>query len=212
MIKRKRKKKKQISEKDKAILDLKRQRDKLQKYKKTLTNNMERETQMAKKMLKEGNKKKALLILKKKKYQQQQFDKAEKTILNLEEMVNEIEDAAMNQEVFKAMKEGKDALEALNNEMKIEDVEKIMEDTEEAIAYQQEINEMLNGAFTEEDEEAINAEYEALFADEEQKVADEINAQVVPSRQIEEPETKALLEKDPTEEVAKKKKAVALAT
>ena len=43
----------------------------------------------------------------------------------------------MQKEVFDALTEGKNALEAINNEISIEDVEQLMEDTEEAIRYQE---------------------------------------------------------------------------
>jgi charged multivesicular body protein 6 len=60
--------------------------------------------------------------------------------------------------VFKAMEQGTATLQALNEQTNIEDVEKLMEDTAEALAYQEELNVLLGTALDEEDEESILAE------------------------------------------------------
>ncbi|MEE6510475.1 hypothetical protein FKM82_030220 [Ascaphus truei] len=46
--------------------------------------------------------------------------------------------------------------------MSIEEVEKIMDETQEGIEYQRQIDEMLSGSLTAEDEEAILEELEAI--------------------------------------------------
>ncbi|PHZ09110.1 uncharacterized protein RHIMIDRAFT_263930 [Rhizopus microsporus ATCC 52813] len=76
-----------ITSQDKAILDLKVQRDKLKKYQKNLNVVIEKEIAAAKLALSQGNKKKALLALKKKKYQEQLLEKTDQQLLNLEELV-----------------------------------------------------------------------------------------------------------------------------
>ncbi|KAI2658315.1 Charged multivesicular body protein 6 [Labeo rohita] len=112
---------------------LKQQRDKLKQYQKKITLQMEKERQLAKQLLKDGKKEKALLLLKKKRYQDQLLDKTENQISNLERMV-----------------------------LSIEEVEKIMDETHDAIEYQKQIDEMLAGSLTQEDEEAVLAELEAI--------------------------------------------------
>jgi len=42
----------------------------------------------------------------------------------------------MQQKVFEALTEGKDALQRINSSMSVEDVEQLMEDTQEALEYQ----------------------------------------------------------------------------
>lgn len=59
-----------ITPQDKAILELKVQRDKLHLYQKRMANIIERETQIAKEHLKNKDKRRALLAMKKKKYQE----------------------------------------------------------------------------------------------------------------------------------------------
>lgn len=152
----------ELLEKDKAVLDLKRQRDRLKKYQKQAEAIIVREVEIAKILILKGDKKKALLCLKKKKYQQSCIEKLEVQLLNLEGMVNSIEFASMQNEVFKALEIGKNALEELNSQMSLEDVEKLMDDTAEAIAYQEEIGQALGTALSAVDEDEIEAELAAL--------------------------------------------------
>lgn len=76
-----------ITPKDKAILDLKVQRDKLKKYQTQLESVRERETQVAQECLRRGDKKRALLALKKKKYQDSLLEKTDNQLMKLEELV-----------------------------------------------------------------------------------------------------------------------------
>lgn len=50
--------------------------------------------------------------------------------------VNAIEFASMEKEVFVRLKEGRDMLEAINKEMDVAEIEKMLDDTKEAIEYQ----------------------------------------------------------------------------
>uniref|UniRef100_A0A4W5P6X1 Charged multivesicular body protein 6a n=1 Tax=Hucho hucho TaxID=62062 RepID=A0A4W5P6X1_9TELE len=76
-----------VTEQDRAILQLKQQRDKLKHYQKRVTLQLEKERSLAKQLLKDGKKEKALVLLKKKRYQDQLLDKTENQISNLERMV-----------------------------------------------------------------------------------------------------------------------------
>ena len=80
------------------------------------------------------------------------------------QLIDSVEWEKAQLQVFEALKEGKNALEAMNAQMPIEDVEALMEESQEAIAYQDEISNLLAGAFTSRDEEDLDAEYEALAA------------------------------------------------
>lgn len=72
---------------DKAILDLKIQRDRLHQYQKRLDRLVEKETQIAKELVRRGERKKALLTLRKKRYQISLMEKTDGQIFNLEQMV-----------------------------------------------------------------------------------------------------------------------------
>lgn len=80
--------KNKITDQDQAILDLKVQRDKLKQYQKKLQVVADKEVEVAKQCLAQGNKKKALISLKKKKYQEQLLEKTDAQLLNLEELVS----------------------------------------------------------------------------------------------------------------------------
>lgn len=195
-----------ITEQDKAVLSLKKQRDKLKQYQKKITTNLEKERQVAKDLLKDGKKDKAKLLLKKKRYQESLLTKTDDQLETLEKLVHEIEFAQVQSKVVEKLKEGNDCLTALHKVMTLEDVEKIMEDTREAVEYQQEIDSLISGAFTQEDEEAILAEL------------DELTKVELPSVPTKEPEgTQDILPDVPIKEpgdaepVKEKQKPVALA-
>ncbi|CAG8670948.1 12137_t:CDS:2, partial [Dentiscutata heterogama] len=125
-----------ITSQDQAILDLKIQRDKLKQYQKKLQVISDKETEIAKKALHNGNKRGALLALKKKRYQEQLLKKTDTQLLNLEELTQTIEFALVEKDVLSGLELGNNILNEIHKEMSIEKVEKLMEDTADAIAYQ----------------------------------------------------------------------------
>ncbi|XP_041715077.1 charged multivesicular body protein 6-like [Coregonus clupeaformis] len=157
-----RKRRTRVTEQDRAVLQLKQQRDKLKQYQKRITLQLEKERNLAKQLLNDGKKEKALLLLKKKRYQDQLLDKTENQISNLEHMCQDIEFAQIEMKVIEGLKVGNDCLKSLHEAMSIEDVERIMDETQEGIEYQREIDEMLAGSLTQEDEDAVLAELEAI--------------------------------------------------
>ncbi|XP_056153275.1 LOW QUALITY PROTEIN: charged multivesicular body protein 6 [Lampris incognitus] len=161
-----RKKRTRVTEQDKAVLQLKQQRDKLRQYQKKINLRLDKERLLAKQLLKDGKKEKALLLLKKKRYQDQLLDKTENQISNLERMVQDLEFAQIEMKVIEGLKVGNDCLKKMHEVLSIEEVERIMDETQDAIEYQREIDEMLAGSLTEEDEDAILAELEAITQEE----------------------------------------------
>uniref|UniRef100_A0A3Q3WC38 Uncharacterized protein n=1 Tax=Mola mola TaxID=94237 RepID=A0A3Q3WC38_MOLML len=151
-----------VTEQDKAILQLKQQRDKLKQYQKRITLQLDKERLVAKQLLKDGRKAKALLLLKKKRYQDQLLDKTESQISNLERMVQDIEFMQIEMKVIEGLKVGNDCLKSMHEIMSIEDVERILDETQESVEYQRQIDEMLAGNLTQEDEDAVLAELEAI--------------------------------------------------
>lgn len=152
-----------ITFKERAILDLKVQRDKLKVYQKKLKAISDRETKIAKHHLANKDRKRALLALKKKKYQEQLLDQTDAQLLQLEQLTLQVENALMEQEFLKGLEQGNAVLKVIHNEMKIEDVEKLMQDTREAIEYQEEIEQILSEKITSQDEDEILKELDALI-------------------------------------------------
>jgi charged multivesicular body protein 6 len=96
----------------------------------------QRETEIAKEHYAKNNKSLALLTLKKRNYQQGLLDKTYDQLLNLEQLVHSIEFALVESQVVSGLKQGNAILGELQKELRIEDVELLLEETSEAIAYQ----------------------------------------------------------------------------
>lgn len=156
------KKPSRVTEQDKAVLQLKQQRDKLRMYQKRISLQLDKERLLAKQLLKDGKKEKALLLLKKKRYQDQLMDKTENQISNLERMVQDLEFTQIEIKVIEGLKVGNQCLKKMHEVMSIDEVERIMDETQDAIEYQQQIDEMLAGSLSQEDEDAVLAELEAI--------------------------------------------------
>ncbi|KAF9432640.1 Vacuolar protein sorting-associated protein 20 [Entomortierella beljakovae] len=155
-----------ITAHDKAILDLKVQRDKLKQYNKRLSIIVEKELGLAKSHLAKGDKKRALLALRRKKFQEGLLEKTELQMTNLDELTFSIEQALVEQQVFAGLAAGNQVLKELHKEMSLSDVEKLMDDTAESIAYQNEIDELLCTRLSVAEEEDIERELDAMLDNE----------------------------------------------
>jgi len=69
----------------------------------------------------------------------------------------------VQKEVIDGIRMGKDVLQELNDQMKIEDVEKLMDDTADAIAYQKEVDAILHQNLSAEDDEAAQEELDRIL-------------------------------------------------
>ncbi|XP_024409690.1 charged multivesicular body protein 6 isoform X2 [Desmodus rotundus] len=157
-----RKKQSRVTEQDKAILQLKQQRDKLKQHQKRVAQQLERERGIARQLLRDGKKERAKLLLKKKRYREQLLDKAENQITSLETMVQSIEFAQIETKVLEGLRLGNECLNRMHQVMSLEEAERILDETQEAVEYQRQIDELLAGSFTQEDEDAILEELNAI--------------------------------------------------
>ncbi|XP_043570899.1 charged multivesicular body protein 6 [Chiloscyllium plagiosum] len=157
-----RKKRSRVTEQDRAVLQLKQQRDQLKQYQKKIAIQLEKEREIARQLLRGGKKDKAKLLLKKKRYQEQLLDKTEVQIGNLEKMVQDIEFTQIEMKVLEGLKIGNSCLQKMHEIMSIEEVERIMDETQEAVEYQRQIDDILAGGISQEDEDAILAELDAI--------------------------------------------------
>ncbi|WWC88508.1 uncharacterized protein L201_003419 [Kwoniella dendrophila CBS 6074] len=151
-----------ITAQDRAILDLKLQRDKMKQYQKRLQVVLNREQEIAKEALKTGNKTRALTALRQKKYQEQLLAKTDAQLMTLQELVSTIEFTQIQNTVMHGLEMGADVLKQLHAEMSLEKVEKLMDQTREGVEYQREIDEALMSRMSPEEEEAVQAELEQL--------------------------------------------------
>jgi charged multivesicular body protein 6 len=173
-----------------AILDMKNQRDKLHQYQRRITVLTSRETEIAKEMLAKGDKPRALLALRRKKYQESLLTKTDAQLEQLEQLTSSVEFALVQKDVIFGLQQGTKVLQEIHKEMGgIEHVEKLMGETADAVAYQQvrislrswhrhtillaeaycilkqEISEMLGGKISNQDEDEVEEELEALEAE-----------------------------------------------
>ncbi|KAI1195977.1 charged multivesicular body protein 6 [Nemania serpens] len=152
-----------ITAQDKAILDLKLQRDKLHQYQRRIVILTDKETDVARQMLAAGDKKRALLALRRKKYQEQLLAKTDAQLAQLEQLTRNVEFALIQKDVVFGLQQGTRVLREIHAEMGgIDHVEKLMGETADAIAYQKEVSEMLGGRITNQDEDEVEDELAAL--------------------------------------------------
>ena len=85
---------------------------------------------------------------------------------NIQEMINSIETAKMNAEIFSALQEGKEALKTLNDLISISDVENLLEENADQMELAAELDRTVGqymGKFSEQQEEEIEEEYQKLL-------------------------------------------------
>ncbi|CAK5085551.1 unnamed protein product [Meloidogyne enterolobii] len=162
-----------VSEQDKAILTAKMSRDRLKQVCKRCEANIERDKERARIHLKEGRKSQALLLLKRKRYEETTVNTVLGYLDKINQMINSLEMAQLNVEVTESLREGNEALKKINESISIEEVERIIEESKEAEAFQEELASLLRNKLSEEDEQAVEEEYEQLIASQLPKVVNE---------------------------------------
>ncbi|XP_031630678.1 charged multivesicular body protein 6-A [Contarinia nasturtii] len=164
-----------VTEHDKAVLQLKQQRDKLKQYQKRIELTLEKDRELAKKCLATGRKDRARALLRKKKYQEKLLETTDGQLENLEKLTSDLEFSQIEQKVLDGLKVGNEALKKVHEILTIDEVERILDETREGVDKQREIDAAINqyadSALTEEDEEEVLAELNKLIGADE-KVTD----------------------------------------
>lgn len=155
-----------VTSQDEAVLKMKIQRDNLEKYRKRIGTVLNRELEIARECLAKGDRKRAALALRKKKYQEQLLDQTDQHLDKLQDLIQNVEFVQVQKDVLLGLEQGNKVLKEINKEMTIERVEKIMDDSAEGIAYQQEISDMLANNISSSDELEVQEELEALEKEE----------------------------------------------
>lgn len=155
----------EVTSKDRAVLDLKNSKDRLKKFKKKLEVESEKLTDQAKQHIRDKRRDRALLLLKLKKMKENEVENIDKQLLTVMEMIDNIEWESINIQALKALREGNNALNKLHSEMSYEDVVNLLDETNEAIETENQINQLLAGQLTTEDEEALARELAELMGE-----------------------------------------------
>ena len=116
---------------------MKQLRDKMKQSQKRVTRQMDLDRDVARQLVSDGKKDRALLLLRRKK-------RMEKTLLDLdgklevlEKMVSDIEFSQIELKLVDGLKTGNEALKQLNQLLSVEDVQSILQETQESAERQQ---------------------------------------------------------------------------
>lgn len=195
-----------VTEQDKAVLQLKQQRDKIKQYQKRIEESLVKDRALAIQCLNKGQRDRAKLILRKKKYQENLLGTTDKELEALEKLTSDLEFSQIQQQVLDGLQVGNEALKKIHEVLTIDEVERIMDETREGVEKQQEIDALIaSGALSAEDEDAVAAELEALVA----STLPDIDADIddkLPEVPTEEPE----IEKKKKKEKEQREERVAL--
>lgn len=202
----------EITDVDKAILNLKTQRRKLNDQRNRLQKLTDREREIVKDLLEKKFKSRALLALKKVKMQEVQMDHIDTYLVRVEEMLVNIETTKETKRIFDTLRMGADALKEAQSGLSLEEVEKLAEDTADAKQYEQRLNQLMGESWTGElDDEVIEElkQLERVVLGEE---LPEVPESQLPGAEVEKPREEALPDApshqvDPAEMLRAKAKA-----
>ena len=196
----------EMSKLDRAKLEVRTGKNRLTKWSRTLERDMDKLREAAKECMLTNKKEKAFMLLKLRKLKASALKKAQDQILNIETMILEMESSEMNVEVMGVVQKGTAALNSIHKIMSVESVEDILEESEEAIAKTNEINEILGMSdSTDIDMDEVEEELEAL-------VNEEIPSALIPNLPDVPTGKISVNEAIPQEDVPEKKQRVLLPT
>ncbi|XP_018019208.1 charged multivesicular body protein 6-A-like [Hyalella azteca] len=159
------KKRSSVTEQDRAVLQLKTTRDKIRQYQKRSEALLEKDRELAKKLLLAHKKERAKLLLRKKRFIEDQLQRTDGQLENIERMIQDLEFAQIEIKVVDSLRDGNEALKEVNKLLSIDDIERILEETKEGAEKQEEISALLCGfaAATGLTEDELDAELDALL-------------------------------------------------
>lgn len=154
-----------ITAQDRAIYQLKRQRDNLKQYQKKLNVVIERQTQLARDALRAGQPDKAKVYLRLKKQQESLIGSTYDQLGNLEGLIGTIEFKLIEKDVLYGLEQGNTVLKKLNLEMSVEKIDRVMDDLEDERIKVDEVSAILGGTLTNLEEHEVEEELERLAAE-----------------------------------------------
>lgn len=144
-----------VTPQDKAILQLKQQRDKIKIYQKRAESELAKSKELALQLAEKNLKERALVVLRRKKFIEDIINRTDKQLETLEQLVLDIEYNQIQVSVVEGLKVGAEALKQLNSMFAVEDIQQIMDDTADASAKQEEISNLLHQSSERYDEDDL---------------------------------------------------------
>lgn len=130
------------------------------------------------------------MLLRKKKYQEKLLVQTDQQLENLEKLTSDLEFASVEQRVLDGLKTGNEALKKVHEILTVDEIERVLDETNEGIEKQREIDAILNSnanaTLTAEDEEDVLAELDALVAADEETTAKKRKTEEEPAQEEEE--------------------------
>lgn len=156
-----------VTDIDRAVLDLKNARDRLQKYRTKLSRDEERLLVRAKESRDKGHKPTALGLLRLRRYKLSEVESVENQLLTIHQMIQTVDSKQNEAQILQAMRTGKDALSKLHQETTVDDVLDLMDQIQEQAEVEAEISTILSGVpdLSATDEADVEAELAALEAE-----------------------------------------------
>merc|ERR1712227_112478 len=169
------KNKSRVTELDRAVLGLKKQRDELKRAQKRIENEEDQIKLKAKELLANEKKQKALKLLRRKKAMEKRLNQIDANLENIQGMIDQIQVTKEQHAVVQALDKGNSALKELHKIMDPETVQRIMDEMEDEVAIQSEIDDLISKSITSVDESEIEAELAQLL-----KAEENVSAETVP--------------------------------
>jgi len=134
-----------LTDKDQTVLDLKLVAGEIKKHQRNLSKSCDELLQRAKTLMLDSsmNEQRALGLMKLRKYKLEQSTKLDNQLNTVFKLIDEVEWAEINKEVFTNLKSGTRALKAMNDAMPLEEVERILEGAQDAVDMERQISALI---------------------------------------------------------------------
>lgn len=116
---------------DRAILQLKLQRDQLQQHKKKLQVMVDNDTEKAKDLLRQQRKKLAIFALKAKTHHEKLIETCDNALLSVLQLIDNTEMARIQADVMKALDAGNQVMKQISREVSVDRLTDILDDMKE---------------------------------------------------------------------------------
>ena len=151
-----------VTDVDRAVLDLKVQKRRLRDYQRRVEAAAAAAGSRARQLVALKQRERALVELRKKKYMDQALARIDQQALRLEETLLSVQEAVATAAVVERLKQGSAALKELQRQIRIEDVERLMDDAAAAADTLADVNALLLEGLSAGDEQAAESELEAI--------------------------------------------------